>query len=224
MSILEKKKVYFDNYWHEQRIEIVDPRAHERADAALSLLDKKNGRLLDIGCGRGLALDFFASRGFDVTGIDVSPEVIRLIEERGHKGYCADIERDEVAGKYDVILCLEILQQLYNPAAVLKKLKSALDSNGEMIISMPNEFHIVSRLKILFGVSHLGDFRHSHIRLFAPRRDRDLFESLSLEVIKKFHISVVPPKWKYLSVIFRPIAQIMPSLFAISSIYRLKKK
>ena len=224
MPILEEKKTYFDNYWREQSTEIADPRGRQRAMAVLSLLDKKSGRLLDVGCGRGIALDFFAYRGFDVTGVDISPEAVNMVKKKGHQAYIIDLERDEIPGKYDFVLCLEVLQQLYDPSKLLNKLKSSLAPNGEMLVSLPNEFHIVSRLRILFGLSHLGDFRHSHIRMFTPSRDRTLFKSADLNIVREICIPIIPPKWKILSTIFKPLTQIFPSLLAISSIYRLKKK
>lgn len=224
MSVLEEKKTYFDNYWRELSTEIADPRAYQRANAVLSLLDKSNGRLLDVGCGRGVVLDFFADRGFDVAGVDISPHAVDIIKKKGHQAHIIDLEHDEISGKYDIILCLEVVQQLYDPPKLLNKLKLSLSPNGEMIVSMPNEFHIVSRLRILFGLSHLGDFHHSHIRIFAPSRDRILFESTDLDIVGKIYIPIIPPKWKILSAIFKPLTQICPSLLAISSIYRLKKK
>jgi SAM-dependent methyltransferase len=36
------------------------------------------GKLLEIGCGRGDDCKYLADRGFDVTGIDVSPDVIQI--------------------------------------------------------------------------------------------------------------------------------------------------
>ena len=94
---------------------------------------------------------------------------------------------------------------------------------GEMIVSLPNEFHIVSRLKLLLGKSHLGDFEHSHIRLFCPKRNLKLFTKAGLKVERVKHISIVPPRWRLLAKFFQPLAQAWPSLWALSSIYRLRK-
>jgi len=89
---------------------------------------------------------------------------------------------------------------------------------------VPNEFHIVSRLKILFGFSHLGKFNHSHIRLFTPIRGRELLKNAGLEIIREIHIPIIPPRWKFLSRLFYPLAEVFPSLLAISSIYRARAR
>lgn len=218
-----EKKGYFDNYWREQPEAKVDPRSLQRADYVQRLMQNKSGSLLDVGCGRGLISDYFEKLRFNVTGVDISPDMVELVKENGHKAFVLDLERDEINEGYDMILCLEVLQQLYNPELVLNKLKAALNDEGELIVSVPNEFHIVSRLKLFIGKSHLGDFKHSHIRLFSPARDKLLFEKTDLRIQKRMYVPIVPPKWKVLSAIFKPLVQICPSLFAISSIYTLRK-
>ncbi len=48
---------------------------------------KEGARILDLGCGAGVPIDgFFLDRGFDVTGVDISPRQIRLAQERFPNG------------------------------------------------------------------------------------------------------------------------------------------
>ena len=42
---------------------------------------KKANKILDLGCGSGRHLVYFAKLGYDVCGIDVSPEAIKLSQE-----------------------------------------------------------------------------------------------------------------------------------------------
>ncbi|UCD94229.1 MAG: class I SAM-dependent methyltransferase [Candidatus Zixiibacteriota bacterium] len=223
MPTVEEKKAYFDQYWRDQPESKADPRSIQRAEYVHKLVQKTSGRLLDVGCGRGVILDYFAQLGYEVAGTDISPDAVTMVSENGHKAFLLDIERDEPEGKYDIILCLEVLQQVYYPLRALKRLKDALEYDGELIVSLPNEFHIVSRLKILFGRTHVGHFNHSHIRLFSPERDLYLFERLNLRVAERAYIPVVPPRWKSLTALFRPLARMFPALFAIASVYCLRK-
>jgi len=223
MPTLEEKQVYFHQYWQGQPDAKTDPRSFQRAGMVHRLLSKESGKLFDLGCGRGVILDYFAGLGFEVTGSDISPEIITMVTQKGHRAMILDIERDEPYEKYDVILCLEVLQQLYYPRRALKRLKDALNDDGEMVISVPNEFHIVSRLKILLGRSHLGHFDHSHVRLFAPSRDRELFEKINLTVVGRRYVPIIPPTWKILTKLFMPLTQLFPSLLAIASIYKLRR-
>ena len=49
---------------------------------ALRLLGPPNGRLLDVGCGTGAHTLAFAKAGWDVSGIDVSSDQLRLARDR----------------------------------------------------------------------------------------------------------------------------------------------
>ena len=45
----------------------------------------KNARMLDIACGKGRHALQLASKGYDVTGIDLSPESIKFAEQFSHE-------------------------------------------------------------------------------------------------------------------------------------------
>ncbi|UCD17964.1 MAG: class I SAM-dependent methyltransferase, partial [Candidatus Zixiibacteriota bacterium] len=179
---------------------------------------------LEVGCGPGVVLEFFAQQGFTVEGIDLSPEAVAMVDRRGYSASVCDLECDDIAGGYDVILCLEVLQQVHDPVSVLIKLKQALAADGELIVSLPNEFHLISRLQLMIGNSHLGKFTHSHLRLFSPERDRELFARAGLEIACKKHLSIVPPRLRWLARLSRPFAVWLPSSFALSSLYRVRAK
>ena len=40
----------------------------------------KKGLLLDCGCGTGTVMQIMSKRGYDCTGIDISPEMLSLAE------------------------------------------------------------------------------------------------------------------------------------------------
>jgi 2-polyprenyl-3-methyl-5-hydroxy-6-metoxy-1,4-benzoquinol methylase len=224
MQALDEKKTYFDEYWLAQSEAKTDPRSRQRAEYVMELLQKKSGRLLDVGCGRGLIMDYFGSRGFEVSGIDISPKAVHAVREKGYEAHLLDIEQEEFDGRYDIILCLEVLQQLHDPAKALTRLATIVEDGGELVVSLPNEFHIVSRLELLFGMSHIGDYRHSHIRLFSPARCEDLFREAGLMIVGRRFVPIIPPKWKFLSTMFKNPTELWPSFLALSLIYSLKKR
>ncbi|SYZ74167.1 Methyltransferase type 12 [Candidatus Zixiibacteriota bacterium] len=224
MPMLDDRRTYFDTYWQRQPVDVADPRAVQRAGIIYRLLEGKRGKMLDAGCGRGLALDYFAERDYDVTGADISPDAVRLVEQKGHRGFVLDLERETIDGKYNIVLCLEVLQQLFDPEKVLRKLFEVVADDGLLVVSLPNEFHIVSRLRILLGISHLGHFEHSHLHLFSPARNRELLSDPEYVIASQKHIPIIPPRLKILSALFMPLVQWLPSLFALSSIYLVRKK
>jgi len=53
--------------------------------ALMSLLPPPSARLLDFGCGTGWTICFFAKRGYDVVGIDISKDMILCARENKKK-------------------------------------------------------------------------------------------------------------------------------------------
>lgn len=49
----------------------------------LKLVEKysKNKKIIEAGCGTGIMAGYFAKKGFDVTAIDISPGILKLVEE-----------------------------------------------------------------------------------------------------------------------------------------------
>jgi 2-polyprenyl-6-hydroxyphenyl methylase/3-demethylubiquinone-9 3-methyltransferase len=99
-------------------------------------------KLLDVGCGGGLAALPLAKMGAAVTAIDASSDNIEAA-----KVYCKDyaVEVDfrcglleNMVGKYDIITCLEIVEHVEDPAFFLQSAVSLLNDGGVLIISTIN--------------------------------------------------------------------------------------
>lgn len=67
----------------------------------------KGKRLLDVACGTGRHLEHL-SKMFDAEGLDISPELLELTQERnpGVTTHCADMRTFDLASSYDAITCL----------------------------------------------------------------------------------------------------------------------
>jgi SAM-dependent methyltransferase len=80
-------------------------------------------RAVDLGCGAGNLSSYLAAKGFDVTGVDISAEAIRIArEKRSGKGLrCnfvrADLLEDlyEKIGSFDFALDWEVLHHIFPP-------------------------------------------------------------------------------------------------------------
>ncbi len=218
------KQAYFNRYWQTRDLPTADARSIQRADTVKSLLGEPRGqRVIEVGCGRGTVMSRLNESGYNVCGCDISSEPIAALNAGGWDVFLCDIESDPLPETYDGILCLEVLQQLFDPVSVLRKLSSYLKDDGVLIISVPNEFHLWSRLMLLIGRSHLGHFDESHIRLFSPTRARSLFTRAGLRIDKVRSLSVMPPGMKFLERLGRLLTAISPGLFALSQVYRVKR-
>lgn len=195
----------------------------ERAQMIWSNLVRRRGRALDVGCGRGLFAAFLSEQGLEVEATDISPQAVDLTSHRGINAYLLDLETQAPLGEFDLVFCLEVLQQVRDPEATLRRLVPLLSDQGEIIVSVPNEFHLWRRLQIALGKADFGDVDDSHIKLFTPARGLDLLQRVGLEVRKTIYPSIIPPYGDAWSRANHRIAGVWPAGLAISSIHFARK-
>ncbi|MBU2991926.1 class I SAM-dependent methyltransferase [Octadecabacter sp. 1_MG-2023] len=105
--------------------------------------DHPNARILDVGCGQGRDAVFMARKGHHVTGVDLSPNGIRALNDAATKdglpiqGIVADIVSYVPSGTFDVILIDRTLHMLSAPdrRAVLTRLLGHIRPNGWLLIA-----------------------------------------------------------------------------------------
>jgi 2-polyprenyl-3-methyl-5-hydroxy-6-metoxy-1,4-benzoquinol methylase len=102
-------------------------------------------RVLDVGCGIGRWSCRLAARGARVTGVDLSPTMIAQAQRRaaaaGVAAQCRFLAQDlaalELAGRFDLILGVTVLQHILEPAALrasVARLGAHLRADGTLIL------------------------------------------------------------------------------------------
>ncbi|MAZ38545.1 MAG: bifunctional 3-demethylubiquinol 3-O-methyltransferase/2-polyprenyl-6-hydroxyphenol methylase [Legionellales bacterium] len=115
-----------------------------------------NQRVLDVGCGGGILSEALAKEGGIVTGIDQAGSAIDIAKNHAH---AHDLNIDylqtdihdfaQTQNKlYDVIVCMELLEHIENPAALINTLSQLLKPNGKLFLSTLNR----TTKAYLFGV------------------------------------------------------------------------
>lgn len=114
---------------------------------ALEFLDGTRGRLLEVGCGPAVMMPDLLAMGFEVSGIDVSGEMVRRGRQRmaGHplERRCrldtGDVERLQFDdASFDAVLCMGVLEYLPANARALGEISRVLRPGGVAVFSMPN--------------------------------------------------------------------------------------
>lgn len=103
-------------------------------------------RLLDIGCGGGILSEAMAQRGASVTGIDMGAAPLavarlHLLESRLDIHYeqaSAEDYAERHAGSFDIVTCLEMLEHVPDPTAIIASCRRLLKPGGHLFVSTIN--------------------------------------------------------------------------------------
>lgn len=126
-------------------------RFHAALASELRTLDPRS--ILDFGCGEAFTLDELAHLGVDLEnyeGVDLRADALDAARARwpGLRFSCADILDPRFDGRrYDVTLALEVMEHLYEPERVLKRLVEL--TQKALILSVPHEpwFQLVNLMR-----------------------------------------------------------------------------
>lgn len=133
-------KGYVDNFeqYHDIFLRIFKRRHRD-------LIKRASGRrLLEVGCAYGFLLDFLRSKGWEVTGIEISPLSSSYARDQLHlKVHTGTVESvDLPTGSFDVVLLLDVLEHLHRPFDTLRCIRSLLAPGGILVVQCPWElFH-----------------------------------------------------------------------------------
>jgi SAM-dependent methyltransferase len=118
------------------------------ANMAVALDLPPGARILDAGCGSGWLSEYFARLGYEVTGIDLNPELIRLSQERlSNLAYpvddetplrsrfqAHDIELAPLDETFDAIICYDAMHHFLDEYAVVRNFAAMLPVGGLLFI------------------------------------------------------------------------------------------
>jgi 2-polyprenyl-6-hydroxyphenyl methylase / 3-demethylubiquinone-9 3-methyltransferase len=118
--------------------------------------------IVDIGCGGGILAESMAKQGANVTGIDLNKPVIEVAKlhqlESGTNVEYLQIAAESLAaerpGQYDVVTCLEMLEHVPDPSAIIHACATLVKPGGHVFFSTLNR-NPKSYLFAIIGAEYL---------------------------------------------------------------------
>lgn len=156
----------------------------------------KPGKILDIGCGRGLFLDVMCRGGWSVIGTELNKETASYaIKTYGLKIFTGEIIQHKLkAESIDVININQVLEHLKNPHEVIKESHRLLRSGGIIIIAVPDlrslQFTVGKENWFLLDIPyHLFHFTEEGLGKLLKKNE------FKVKYIKRFSLEINPFGW-----------------------------
>lgn len=159
-------------------------------------------RALDVGCGAGLLTEPLARLGAAATGIDAAPENITAAAAHATgQGLAIDYRAGGIEGlgadeRFDLIVSMEVVEHVADPAPFVAALARALAPGGLMILSTPNRTPL-SRLAMITvgeGLGLIPRGTHDWSRFLTPPELTALVEAAGLAVTDVAGLSFSPTR------------------------------
>lgn len=118
----------------------INPLRLEWINGRVPLAGKK---VVDIGCGGGILAESMARKGADVTGIDLSEKALKVAGlhslETGtqirYELIAAEDLAEREAARFDVVTCMEMLEHVPDPAAIVAACAKLAKPGGHIFFS-----------------------------------------------------------------------------------------
>jgi SAM-dependent methyltransferase len=140
----------------------------DNIDQILYLLKGKNIKILDYGCGAGTLSLYLASKGYSVTGVDISPKAIELANQSAKYINISKVNFTELSKfkknkeKYDLIIAIEVIEHVPNDTKMLLDLHMMLKKRGYLYLTTPSLNAPLYRLGLLKNF----DYEVGHLRRY----------------------------------------------------------
>lgn len=103
-------------------------------------------QVIDVGCGGGILAESLAQQGAGVTGIDLAEKSLSVAKlhglESGVKVNYEAISAEDIAarepGRYDVVTCMEMLEHVPDPGAIVQACATLVKPGGHVFFSTIN--------------------------------------------------------------------------------------
>lgn len=149
--------------------------------------------ILDIGCGRGLTGKYFKEyfKSEFVAGIEANKSAAIFAKENLDKVITIDLNKEVLElgeKKFDLVILGDIVEHLFDPLEILKKVYQHTTDTGQIIVSTPN----VRNWRLLSNLIFCGDWKYTesgildstHLKFFTKKSLKRMIEEAGFKTTK----------------------------------------
>ena len=160
-------------------------------------------RVLDVGCGGGILTESMATKGAQVTGIDLSDKALKVAKlhqlESGaqvdYRMVSAEALAEELPESFDVVTCMEMLEHVPDPASTMAACAHLVKPDGWVFFSTLNR-NPKSYLFAIIGAEYLLNMlpegTHDWARFIKPHELAGYARSGGLEPVELMGMTYNP--------------------------------
>ena len=141
---------------------------------------RREGRLLDVGCGAGSLLEAAARAGWAARGVEVSANAVAALASR------FDVVHGELSSAalpdaaFDVVTMVEVIEHAHDPLTLLRDTKRVLRPGGLLFATTPHSRGVSVRI---LGIDSTLVCPPEHVQLLSIRGARSLLRRAGLESV-----------------------------------------
>ncbi|MDB2466891.1 class I SAM-dependent methyltransferase [Planktomarina temperata] len=189
---------FIDGYFTNDTLDIVFSKTHENQKVGYQIEAQRKvsakiiervlpykpaGTWLDVGFGNGSLLFTAQEFGYHPIGVDLRKDSVNSIKRLGFETYCQSVETVEFSREISVVSMMDVLEHIPYPKDVLISLKSKMEVDGCLLISMPNTENIIWKLMTKQNQNpYLGELEHYHN--FSRTRLISLLDECGFDVVR----------------------------------------
>lgn len=218
----EYTKLYEENNHYtvskEEWLEQEAPPGYDRYMYLLGRLKQalpNGGRILDVGCSDGFHSILFAKHGYEVIGVDLSSEAVKVANERAEKfgvpakfihGFFENMEPTRMPDlfdpsrnwfqNFDAVIAGEVIEHVQDPALFLGCLGDCAKDNAPILLTTPDEAFDKGDIPT-GGGSPDNEGMIGHVRAFTQESFEGLLRSNSeFDVVESHFVPSVNGKYR----------------------------
>ena len=151
-------------------------------------------RVVDVGCGGGVLSEALAGAGAQVTGIDLAADALSAAREHAAKGGLSIDYRElsaadlaaEAPGRFAIVTCMELLEHVPDPAALVRACAGLLAPGGWAFfstLSRTPRAYAQAVLAAEYALRLLPRGTHDYARFLRPAELAGLCRGAGLDVV-----------------------------------------